>query len=53
MTAAWSTLRWEDRVLYLPAGPRFGLASEVRNVITALAKSHHYWIEHVAASADR
>ena len=45
--------RREDRVLYLPAGPRFGLASEVRNVITALAKSHHYWIEHVAASVDR
>ena len=40
--------RREDQVLYLPAGPRFSLAGEVKNVITALAKSHHYWIQHVA-----
>jgi sirohydrochlorin cobaltochelatase len=40
--------RREERILYLPAGPRFSLAGEVKNVITALAKSHHYWIQHVA-----
>jgi len=40
--------RREGRVLYLPAGPRFSLAGEVKNIITALAKSHHYWVQHVA-----
>lgn len=40
--------RREAQILYLPAGPRFSLAGEVKNVITALAKSHHYWIQHVA-----
>jgi sirohydrochlorin cobaltochelatase len=40
--------RREDRVLYLPAAPRFSLAGEVKNIITALAKSHHYWVQHVA-----
>jgi len=40
--------RREERVLYLPAGPRFSLAGEVKNIITAVAKSHHYWVQHVA-----
>jgi sirohydrochlorin cobaltochelatase len=42
-------VRREGRVLYLPAGPRFTLAGEIRNVVTALAKTHHYWTQHVAA----
>ena len=39
--------RREGAVLYLPAGPGFSLEGEIKNVVTALAKTHHYWIEHV------
>jgi sirohydrochlorin cobaltochelatase len=43
--------RREGAVLYLPAGPRFALDEEIRNVVTAVAKTHHYWLEH--ARGDR
>ncbi len=33
--------------LYLPAGPTFQLQAEIKNVITAIAKTHHYWQEHL------
>jgi sirohydrochlorin cobaltochelatase len=36
-------------VLHLPAGPHFRLHKEVKNVITALAKTHHYWAFHMPA----
>jgi hypothetical protein len=39
-------VRREKNVLYLPAGPDFQLEKEIKNVITVLAKTHHYWIEH-------
>lgn len=39
-------VRREDNVLFLPAGPDFQLEKEIKNVITVLAKTHHYWIEH-------
>jgi sirohydrochlorin cobaltochelatase len=38
--------RREDRTLFLPAGPEFRLAKEIKNVITVIAKTCHYWIEH-------
>jgi len=38
--------RREGALLYLPAGPDFTLAGEIKNVVTAVAKAHHYWIEH-------
>jgi sirohydrochlorin cobaltochelatase len=38
--------RRESAVLYLPAGPRFAVDAEIRNVVTAVAKTHHYWVEH-------
>jgi sirohydrochlorin cobaltochelatase len=41
--------RREGAVVYLPAGPRFGLDAEIRNVVTVVAKTHHYWTQHVAA----
>jgi sirohydrochlorin cobaltochelatase len=41
--------RREGAVLFLPAGPNFRLEYEIKNVITALAKTHHYWSEHLAA----
>ena len=37
-------------VLLLPAGPTYGLEQEIKNVVTALAKAHHYWIEHLLGS---
>jgi sirohydrochlorin cobaltochelatase len=42
--------RREGPVLYVPAGPRFSLEGEIKNVVTALAKTYHYWIEHITAA---
>ncbi len=39
-------VRREDNVLWLPAGPAFRLEKEIKNVITVVAKTHHYWTEH-------
>jgi sirohydrochlorin cobaltochelatase len=44
-------VRREGSVLFLPAGSRFTLENEIKNVVTAVAKTHHYWTEHVAAQA--
>ena len=40
--------RREGTVLYFPAGPAFRLEKEVKNVVTVVAKTTHYWQEHVA-----
>ena len=42
-------VRREDDVLYLPAGPHFTLAGEIKNVVTVVAKTVHYWREHCLA----
>jgi sirohydrochlorin cobaltochelatase len=44
-------VRREATTLFLPAGPDFRLAHEIKNVITVVAKTHHYWMEHIAAAA--
>ena len=36
----------EGLVLWLPAGPAFRVEYEIKNVITVVAKTHHYWMEH-------
>ncbi|MCS6802168.1 MAG: CbiX/SirB N-terminal domain-containing protein [Chloroflexota bacterium] len=41
--------RREGTVIYLPAGPRFRLEHEIKNVVTAVAKTTHYWTEHRAS----
>ena len=41
------SVRRERNVLYLPAGPGFRLEAEIKNVVTVVAKTHHYWMEHV------
>ena len=46
-------VRREGKNLYLPAGPNFQLEKEIKNVITVLAKTHHYWSEHAGASCKR
>jgi sirohydrochlorin cobaltochelatase len=42
-------VRREREVLYLPAGPRFTLEGEIKNVVTVVAKTYHYWTQHQAA----
>lgn len=44
------SVRREGAVLFVPAGPAFQLEAEIRNVITAVAKTHHYWQEHLQAT---
>ncbi|MDQ2997486.1 MAG: hypothetical protein M3R61_10570 [Chloroflexota bacterium] len=39
--------RAEQARLLLPAGDHFTLKGEIKNVITAVAKTTHYWGEHV------
>jgi sirohydrochlorin cobaltochelatase len=46
------SVRREGRTLFLPAGPAFRLEHEIKNVITAVAKTYHYWQEHLVDSAD-
>jgi sirohydrochlorin cobaltochelatase len=47
------TVRREDRVLWFPAGPTFRLEKEIKNVVTVVAKTTHYWQEHLAAIPTR
>jgi sirohydrochlorin cobaltochelatase len=35
-------------VLYLPAGPGYRVEKETKNVVTAVAKTCHYWSEHTS-----
>ncbi|MBI1256415.1 MAG: cation diffusion facilitator family transporter [Chloroflexi bacterium] len=44
------SVRREDNVLYFPAGPDFRLEKEIKNVITVIAKTNHYWQEHIAST---
>lgn len=41
----------DGEMLLVPAAPDFALKNEVKSVITVLAKTHHYWQAHIAASA--
>ncbi|HZU01875.1 MAG TPA: hypothetical protein VFA10_19545 [Ktedonobacteraceae bacterium] len=44
-------VRREGNVLFLPAGPTFRPEKEIKNVITVVAKTHHYWREHLCSSS--
>lgn len=44
--------RRQGDVLFLPAGPDYRLEKEIKNVVTALAKTHHYFTEHLNAQRD-
>jgi len=37
----------EGEIIYLPAGPRFTVEREIKNVITTIAKTVHYWTAHL------
>ena len=39
--------RCEGRTVDLPAGPAYRIEKEIKNVITAIAKTSHYWLEHM------
>jgi hypothetical protein len=42
--------RVDDARLLLPAGPDFTLEDQVKSVITVVAKTHHYWREHLESA---
>jgi sirohydrochlorin cobaltochelatase len=42
-------VRREGEVIYLPAGPQFTLKREIKNVVTVVAKTSHYWTAHILA----
>jgi len=44
--------RVEGARLLLPAGPSFALEDQVKSVITVVAKTHHYWREHLEPAPD-
>ncbi len=61
-TAAWMaraitmenvSARCEGSLLELPAGPRYRVEKEIKNVVTAMAKAGHYWLDHMSASQQR
>jgi len=41
-------VRADGAFLELPAGPAYRLLKEVRNVITVIAKTTHYWVGHMS-----
>lgn len=45
--------RCEGTWLDLPAGPTYRIEKEIKNVITSIAKTGHYWLEHVSSSRQR
>jgi sirohydrochlorin cobaltochelatase len=42
--------RQEQTVLLLPAGPHFRLEKEIKNIVTVVAKTCHYWTGHMPAT---
>ncbi len=45
--------RCEGTTLDLPAGPAYRLEKEIKNVITAIAKTGHYWQDHTGPVHQR
>lgn len=50
VTAENVTARQEKQMLLLPAGPEYRLEKEIKNVVTAAAKTCHHWTSHMSAS---
>jgi len=40
-------VRREKNILFVPAGPDFSIQREIKNVITSVAKTVHYWRAHL------
>ena len=45
--------RLDGVALDLPAAPHFRLEKEIKNVVTVIAKTTHYWLEHMPRSQQR
>lgn len=45
-------VRAHGNLLELPAGPAYRLEKEIKNVITVIAKTCHYWVEHMWPSQE-
>ncbi len=45
--------RHHGELLHVPAGPHFRLEKETKNVITAVAKTCHYWTCHMPAAGQQ
>jgi sirohydrochlorin cobaltochelatase len=45
--------RCQGALLDLPAGPEYRVEKEIKNVITVIAKTCHYWLEHMWATQRR
>lgn len=45
--------RAEALLLDLPAAPHFRIEKEIKNVVTVVAKTSHYWLEHMPRSQQR
>ncbi len=45
-------VRRQHALLFLPAGPNYRLDKEIKNVVTVIAKTHHYWAEHRPAHSE-
>ncbi|HEY4354486.1 MAG TPA: hypothetical protein VGN16_01970 [Acidobacteriaceae bacterium] len=43
----------DGMVLHLPAGPRFRLEKEIKNVVVSIAKTCHYWLGHTSVAQHR
>jgi sirohydrochlorin cobaltochelatase len=43
----------QGSVVCLPAGPSFRVEKEIKNVLTAVAKSTHYWVSHASVERHR
>ena len=41
------SVRCEGELLFLPAGPAYRVEKEIKNVITVIAKTCHYWMGHM------
>jgi hypothetical protein len=47
--SAW----FEDSILELPAGPGYRIEKEIKNVITSIAKTNHYFADHLRRGQQR
>ncbi len=45
--------RFEDTAISVPAGPHFRVEKEIKNVITSIAKTSHYWLDHMTISQQQ
>ena len=42
------SVRLDGKSLLLPVGPHYRLAKEIKNIVTVVAKTSHYWLNHMS-----